>query len=653
MTTIPASEIVAVNPSVLAAGGSALDIIGLLLTRNTRVPIGTVKSFPDADSGADFFGPGTDEAAFMAHYFAGFDGSSKKPEAMLVAQYNDSAVEAYLRGGDISGMTLTALKALSGSLTVVMDGYPHAAGSINLSGATSFSSAATIISAGINASQPTEAVGTGTIGGTFTGSIAATTLTISAVTGGILSVGDVISGSGVTVGTTITALGTGTGGTGTYTVSVSQTVASTTITAASNVLNITATSSGTFAVGQTITGAGIPAGDIITALGSGTGGNGTYVYTGAKLTIASETITAVATAPIVSFDSVSGAFVFTSGIEGAASTAAFATGTLATPLLLTSATGAVLSQGAAATTPAAFMTALTQVTTNWVTFGTLFDPDNGSGNTLKRAFAAWNSTQNQRYVYVCWDTDITPTNTLPAAASLGQILDANGDSGTALEWAPDATEGSNLAAFVMGAAASIDFNEKGGRITFAFKAQAGITPTVTNALVANNLGGSPQSADRGNGYNFYGAYAQANANFLWFQRGFVTGRFLWLDAYINQIWLNNLMQGAILTLLQNARSIPYDASGQGLIETALGDPAQAGINFGAFGPGTISGAQVAQVNAAAGLNIANTLQTQGFYIQVLPASAAVRAARGSPPVKFFYLDRGSVQAITIGSVAVQ
>jgi hypothetical protein len=64
-----------------------------------------------------------------------------------------------------------------------------------------------------------------------TGSISGTTLTVSAVTSGTLVVGTGISGSGVTAGTTITALGTGTGGTGTYTVSASQTVSSTTITA--------------------------------------------------------------------------------------------------------------------------------------------------------------------------------------------------------------------------------------------------------------------------------------------------------------------------------------------------------------------------------------------------------------------------------------
>jgi hypothetical protein len=66
-----------------------------------------------------------------------------------------------------------------------------------------------------------------------TGAISGTTLTVSAVTSGVLSVGQTISGSGVTAGTKITALGTGKGGTGTYTVGTSQTASSTTITATS------------------------------------------------------------------------------------------------------------------------------------------------------------------------------------------------------------------------------------------------------------------------------------------------------------------------------------------------------------------------------------------------------------------------------------
>lgn len=67
-----------------------------------------------------------------------------------------------------------------------------------------------------------------------TGSIATTTLTVTAVgaNSAPLAVGQRIEGANVAPDTYITALGTGTGGTGTYTVNVSQTAASATVTAA-------------------------------------------------------------------------------------------------------------------------------------------------------------------------------------------------------------------------------------------------------------------------------------------------------------------------------------------------------------------------------------------------------------------------------------
>ena len=100
------------------------------------------------------------------------------------------------------------------------------------------------------------------------GSINATTLTVTSVNYGVLDVGMTISGTGITPGTTITALGTGTGGAGTYTVSVSQTVASTTITATTsgndyaNTITMTAaiTVSGNISLSPTMTIAG--AGDL-------------------------------------------------------------------------------------------------------------------------------------------------------------------------------------------------------------------------------------------------------------------------------------------------------------------------------------------------------------------------------------------------------
>lgn len=63
----------------------------------------------------------------------------------------------------------------------------------------------------------------------WTGSISTTTMTVTAVASGTLSIGMPVTGAAA--GTRITALGTGTGGTGTYTVSVSQTLGSTALSA--------------------------------------------------------------------------------------------------------------------------------------------------------------------------------------------------------------------------------------------------------------------------------------------------------------------------------------------------------------------------------------------------------------------------------------
>lgn len=137
----------------------------------------------------------------------------------------------------------------------------------------------------------------------FTGDISGTTLTVSSVLSGTIAVGQAIFGQGIAQNTVITVLGTGSGGTGTYTVSDSQTVASTTINSVSSpaivtgdisgtTLTVSAVTSGTLKVGQTIEGTGITDGTIITALGTGTGGTGTYTVS-ASQTVASTTIYAL------------------------------------------------------------------------------------------------------------------------------------------------------------------------------------------------------------------------------------------------------------------------------------------------------------------------------------------------------------------------
>ena len=259
-------------------------------------------------------------------------------------------------------------------------------------------------------------------------------------------------------------------------------------------------------------------------------------------------------------------------------------------------------------------------------------------------FAEWTSQQNNRYFYVAWDTDITPTETVPATSSLGYLLQQNGYSGTIPVYEPSNL---HLASFVLGWAASINFNATNGRTTLAFRDQAGLSPSVTNGTVASNL--------KANGYNFYGEYSLNGDDFTGMQPGLISGPFTWADSYVNQIWMNSNFQSSLLALLRNSPSVPYGAAGNAMISQTLATPIIEAGTFGAWSAGEVlSGSQIAAVNAAAGgLNIATTLQNQGWFLLIQASSAQTRAARSTPPITFFYVDGGSVQQITMGSIALQ
>ena len=208
------------------------------------------------------------------------------------------------------------------------------------------------------------------------------------------------------------------------------------------------------------------------------------------------------------------------------------------------------------------------------------------------------------------------------------------------------TTGGTLAAFICGTTASIDFTATGGRITYAFKGQTGIVPQITDASVAANL--------TGNGYNFYASYATAAQGFNMLQTGKISGTWKWIDAYVNQIYLNSQFQLALMVLLTSVKSLPYNQQGYGMIRGALQAPIVEGLNFGSIQPGVaLSQAQAASVNSAAGAKISDTLQNVGYYLQILPASAQTRGNRASPPMTFWYTDGGSIQKLNLASIDIQ
>ena len=213
------------------------------------------------------------------------------------------------------------------------------------------------------------------------------------------------------------------------------------------------------------------------------------------------------------------AFQINTSAKGAVNQIGYATGSLAEQLGLTAIGGALLSPGADVSTPEAIMDAVIDQTQNWATFMHVFN----ATRAQKLAFANWVNDQNLRYAYVMWDDDSQAT--VSPGGSLGAELLTLGQEGIIPVY-----NDHTIAAFVCGTAASIDFTEQNGRITFAFKGQSGLTPSVTSSSIADNL--------LINGYNFYGAYATATQQFNLFQNGQITGKWRWADAYINQIYLN-------------------------------------------------------------------------------------------------------------------
>ena len=583
MTSVPASAFVSVNPAVLSAGGSALDLNGLFLTNSSRVPIGTVLSFASAANVATYFGASSNEYNEAAVYFAGFDNSNIKPGALLFAQYNTVAVPAYLRGANVSTLPISTLDALSGTMKISVNGTIYTSGAISLTALGSFSLAAAAIQTAFS---------------TFSG-----TVTYDSVSGAFLF--------------TTTA----TGGSETISYITSNGATASACTTASTVMTVGGTVVGAFYVGDYVTGTDgtntLPAGTtIVNQLTGTTGGAGTYTISAAG-----------APGNLASFPA----------------TAYGPNGVLASTLGLTAATGAVLSQGAAIATPSPAMNSIIANTTNWASFTTLFDPDNGSGNANKVLFATWTSLQNNRYMYVPKDTDITPTQSANATTSLGNILIANASSGTAPIYSPGAF---HHAAFICGATASIDFSEKNGNTNLAYKGLASLQPGVTNQTVMSNL--------IANGYNSYVSAANATNQWNYLFPGLVSGKFLSIQRYVNQIWLNSSFQTALMTLMTNVKAVPYAAGGYALINAAMMDPINAALNFGMIQKGvTISSAEIAEVNSAAGANVATTLQTRGWYLQVLDPGAVVRGGGGSPSIAFWYTDGGGVLYLNVASTDVQ
>ena len=342
----------------------------------------------------------------------------------------------------------------------------------------------------------------------------------------------------------------------------------------------------------------------------------------------------------VTYSSLTGAYTIQSPTAGAASTISYAdsptSGTdLATLLGLSERAGAVISQGADPMTVDEQIAAVRERTENWVTFSTIWEET--TENML--LWAKW-ASDNDGWLYVPWTTDpstVVPTTTSDPAS----VLKGSGYDHTAIMYGA-----LDYAVFLMGCVASIPWLRINGAITLAFKRQSGLAPMITDETAAVTL-------DAKN-CNYMGNFATRNAEFSFLYSGKLTASdYVFIDPYINAIWLNNRIQVALMDGLTRTARVPYTDEGYTRVRAWMMDPVKAGLNNGVIEPGvTLSEGQRSELMNEAGLDISQELWSEGYYIQILDPGAKVRIQRESPIISLWYTYGSAIHKLDVASTAV-
>lgn len=222
--------------------------------------------------------------------------------------YADPATGAAIAGapGGINAASGTGAvgAALTASVGLVSATATSAAGVVTLSAVVGYVSPGDSLTDGVDTgviiAQLTGPAGgngtysiTGPAPGDWTAATVAGTSTVldATVVTGLVSVGDTITGAGLTTATIVSQISGAPGGVGLYRLSGSaQTVASEAMVDSSNVLNLTVVATGSFGPGDVLTGpSGSPS--IVSQQSGPVGGVGHYTISGAPIHFASGSIT--------------------------------------------------------------------------------------------------------------------------------------------------------------------------------------------------------------------------------------------------------------------------------------------------------------------------------------------------------------------------
>lgn len=150
--TIAASNIVKIEPRVIGAGRSELELNGLLITpvdlttEQLAFPSGLME-FTSAAAVGEVFGTTSPTYMFATQYFNGYVNKFSSPKALFVAAWAKTAQAGYVLSAS-NPSTLAQLKTIkAGAMTFTVDGTKKTVSAIDLSTATSMAQVCTLVAA--------------------------------------------------------------------------------------------------------------------------------------------------------------------------------------------------------------------------------------------------------------------------------------------------------------------------------------------------------------------------------------------------------------------------------------------------------------------------------------------------------------------------
>lgn len=151
--TIAASNIVKIEPRVIGAGRSELELNGLLITPVDRTteqlafPSGLME-FTSAAAVGEVFGTTSPTYMFATQYFNGYVNKFSSPKALFVAAWAKAAQAGYVLSAPSLSTPAQLTAITAGKMSFTVDGAKKTVSGINLAGATSMAQVCTLVATG-------------------------------------------------------------------------------------------------------------------------------------------------------------------------------------------------------------------------------------------------------------------------------------------------------------------------------------------------------------------------------------------------------------------------------------------------------------------------------------------------------------------------